>query len=201
VTGTRPRPSTPWRAALTLRRTNTSLLVADLVVFDATERCFQGAPGAGSVKQCSIYPRLRPFGGAVCLGLAGRSGGPARHFIRRRRAACAWSSGTILISRGAAWLPADCWTRRLFQEAGRRIWAHRFDAAADRSPLRVLPAFEYPDRWRPYVEPGSTDPVRDGRISELRAEAEDSAHASWRLNDAGRERFERFGRDPSCPLG
>jgi hypothetical protein len=160
---------------------------APRVVFEANGPLIVGERADGTAMPCQLHPRTNPYVGKLAIGLAGRTRA-ARSRLLRRRALRHWTRGSVLVARGVVWVPADCWTPRVFAEAGRRLYMR----LCDPQPGRV-PVFEWPNRWR---EPDGLD----GAIAWMRAHAEDDAFAAWQLDSRGRARFAAFGRAATDPL-
>jgi hypothetical protein len=161
------------------------LAAASHVVFERSGICVVGEPTGADVVDCQLRPSTNFYVGRLGLGLAGRTH-PVRSRRLRRRAARVWSDGLVLIARDTAWVPADCWTPRIFAEAGHRLFMALCDAER-------MPEFSLPNHW-------NLPAGRDGAIAQFRADTEDAAFEDWRLSAKGIEQFAAFGRDPALAL-
>jgi hypothetical protein len=171
-----------------------ALRSATRVAFVAGWRCERGQPADGHARAVQLHPPDRLLVGRLELGLTGRALRVRSHMLRWR-ARRAWSRGSILLVGHRAWIPADCWTPRVFAEAGMRLYMRLCDGERPHPPL---PDFELPNRW---FDAGTDAASQIAvAVARMREAAEDEAFARWPLEAAGRLRFERFGRDPSQPL-
>lgn len=163
------------------------LVTATSVMFERSTSCFAGERADGRLEPCQLRASTSVHAKRTQLGLTGRTQRVVSRALARA-AARAWAHGSIHTHHHAAWIPADCWTERIFAEAGRRLYMDLCAGSADR-----LPAFDLPNRW-------PLPPGRDGAVPQLRAHAEDSAFEDWRLSAKGIVQFASFGRDPAVPL-
>lgn len=167
---------------------------ADRVVFEIAGQCYTGEPACRETRDCQLRPATSFYAGKLRIGLSGRSRA-VRSALLARRARCAWTRGSILIAGGAAWIPADCWTQRVAAEAARRLYMRLC------AEPRALPSFELPNRWFAFSDRAVAASAIEEVVAYMRADCEDDAFASWRLDRRGCGRFECFGRSPDVPLG